>query len=118
VMDHGTLTDTNGRKTDFRNVILIMTTNVGADTLSRPHIGFVQHHTAGNEMQELKRAFTPEFRNRLDAIINFQPLSSEIILLVVDKFLLQLEQQLNERKVEVSFTDALREFLAKKGFDF
>ena len=117
VMDHGTLTDTNGRKTDFRNVILIMTTNVGADTLSRHHIGFVQHHTAGNEMQELKRAFTPEFRNRLDAIINFQPLSSEIILLVVDKFLLQLEQQLNERKVEVSFTDALREFLAKKGFD-
>ncbi len=117
VMDHGTLTDNNGRKADFRNVILIMTTNAGAQALNRNTIGFAAPATAGDEMAEIKRMFTPEFRNRLDAIIGFKPLSREIILRVVDKFLLQLENQLHEKRVEVTFTDALREHLAKEGFD-
>ena len=117
VMDHGTLTDNNGRKADFRNVILIMTTNAGAEALSKNSIGFASPKSAGDEMADLKRMFSPEFRNRLDAIIGFKPLSRDVILLVVDKFLLQLEHQLNERRVEVSFTDSLREHLAKEGFD-
>ena len=117
VMDHGTLTDNNGRKADFRNVILIMTTNAGAQALNRNTIGFAAPSTAGDEMGEIKRMFTPEFRNRLDAIIGFTPLSRDIILRVVDKFLLQLENQLHEKRVEVTFTDALREHLAKAGFD-
>ncbi len=117
VMDHGTLTDNNGRKADFRNVILIMTTNAGAQALNRNTIGFAAPSTAGDEMGEIKRMFTPEFRNRLDAIIGFTPLSRDIILRVVDKFLLQLENQLHEKRVEVTFTDALREHLAKEGFD-
>ncbi|HLS43463.1 MAG TPA: ATP-dependent Clp protease ATP-binding subunit ClpA, partial [Paenalcaligenes sp.] len=117
VMDHGTLTDNNGRKADFRNVILIMTTNAGAEALSRNTIGFATPKAQGDEMADLKRMFSPEFRNRLDAIIGFKPLSRDVILQVVDKFLLQLEHQLNERRVEVSFTDSLREHLAKQGFD-
>lgn len=117
VMDHGTLTDNNGRKADFRNVILVMTTNAGAETLSKSSIGFMQSQSAGDEMADIKRLFTPEFRNRLDAIVNFKPLSREVILKVVDKFLLQLEHQLNERRVDVVFSDALREHLAANGFD-
>ena len=117
VMDHGTLTDTNGRKADFRNAIIIMTTNAGADTMNRASIGFTNQRQAGDEMADIKRTFTPEFRNRLDAIVSFKPLDENVILRVVDKFLLQLEQQLMEKKVEVSFTDALRHMLAKKGFD-
>ena len=117
VMDHGTLTDNNGRKADFRNVIVIMTTNAGAQALNRNTIGFAAPSTAGDEMGEIKRMFTPEFRNRLDAIIGFTPLSRDVILRVVDKFLLQLENQLHEKRVEVTFTDALREHLAKEGFD-
>ncbi|CAP43001.1 ATP-dependent Clp protease ATP-binding subunit ClpA [Bordetella petrii] len=117
VMDHGTLTDNNGRKADFRNVIIIMTTNAGAETLNRPAIGFSNSRVVGDEMAEIRRMFTPEFRNRLDAIIPFAPLSREIILRVVDKFLMQLEDQLHERRVEAVFTDGLREHLAKEGFD-
>lgn len=117
VMDHGTLTDNNGRKADFRNVIIIMTTNAGAEALNRNTIGFAAPPKSGDEMAEIKRLFTPEFRNRLDAIIGFTPLSRDVILRVVDKFLMQLEDQLHEKRVEVTFTDALREYLAKEGFD-
>lgn len=117
VMDHGTLTDNNGRKADFRNVIIIMTTNAGAETMNKSTIGFTTRREQGDEMGDIKRLFTPEFRNRLDAIVSFRPLDEEIILRVVDKFLLQLEEQLAEKKVEVAFTDALRKQLAKKGFD-
>jgi ATP-dependent Clp protease ATP-binding subunit ClpA len=117
VMDHGTLTDNNGRKADFRNVIIIMTTNAGAEVLNRNTIGFANTKESGDEMAEIKRLFTPEFRNRLDAIISFTPLTREIILRVVDKFLMQLEDQLHEKRVEVVFSDTLREYLAKKGFD-
>jgi ATP-dependent Clp protease ATP-binding subunit ClpA len=117
VMDHGTLTDNNGRKADFRNVIIVMTTNAGAESLSRNSIGFNNAKQPGDEMADIKRMFTPEFRNRLDAIISFRALDEEIILRVVEKFLLQLEQQLVEKKVDVTFTDTLRKHLAKKGFD-
>ena len=117
VMDHGTLTDNNGRKADFRNVIIIMTTNAGAETMNKSTIGFTNPRQAGDEMGDIKRLFTPEFRNRLDAIVSFKALDEQIILRVVDKFLLQLETQLAEKKVEVTFTDKLRKHLAKKGFD-
>jgi ATP-dependent Clp protease ATP-binding subunit ClpA len=117
VMDHGTLTDNNGRKADFRNVVIIMTTNAGAMELSKNSMGFTQAKQTGDEMAEIKRQFTPEFRNRLDAIISFAALDSQIILRVVDKFLMQLEEQLAEKKVEITFTQALKDYLAKKGFD-
>jgi len=117
VMDHGTLTDTNGRKADFRNVVLIMTTNAGAEMLNKATIGFAGSRESGDEMGEIKRMFTPEFRNRLDAIIPFAPLTEPVILQVVDKFLMQLEEQLHEKKVEAVFTDALKAYLAKHGFD-
>ena len=117
VMDHGSLTDNNGRKADFRNVIIIMTTNAGAETMQKATIGFTSLRQSGDEMADIKRLFTPEFRNRLDATVSFKPLDEEIILRVVDKFLLQLESQLAEKKVEVTFTDALRKHLAKEGFD-
>jgi ATP-dependent Clp protease ATP-binding subunit ClpA len=117
VMDHGTLTDNNGRKADFRNVIIIMTTNAGAEALQKRQIGFTDTKQAGDEMADIKRMFTPEFRNRLDAIISFRALDEEIIMRVVDKFLMQLEEQLHEKKVEATFSEALRKFLAKKGFD-
>jgi ATP-dependent Clp protease ATP-binding subunit ClpA len=117
VMDHGTLTDNNGRKADFRNVIIIMTTNAGAGELARQTIGFATEKMAGDEMAEIKRMFTPEFRNRLDATISFASLDHDIILRVVDKFLLELEAQLQEKKVDPSFSPRLREYLAKKGFD-
>ena len=117
VMDHGTLTDNNGRKADFRNVIIIMTTNAGAADLQRRSIGFSDNRQLGDEMVEIKRLFTPEFRNRLDATISFKALDEEIILRVVDKFLMQLEEQLHEKKVEAVFTDKLRKHLSKKGFD-
>lgn len=117
VMDHGTLTDNNGRKADFRNVIIIMTTNAGAETMNKSSIGFTNPRQSGDEMGDIKRLFTPEFRNRLDAMVSFKALDENIILRVVDKFLLQLETQLAEKKVEVTFTDKLRKHLAKKGFD-
>ncbi|HEY5293387.1 MAG TPA: AAA family ATPase, partial [Burkholderiales bacterium] len=117
VMDHGTLTDNNGRKADFRNVVIIMTTNAGAEALNKTGIGFSQSRSTGDEMADIKRMFTPEFRNRLDAIISFAALDHEVILRVVDKFLMQLEEQLHEKKVEVIFTDALKIHLAEHGFD-
>jgi ATP-dependent Clp protease ATP-binding subunit ClpA len=117
VMDHGTLTDNNGRKADFRSVIIVMTTNAGAETMNKATIGFTNSRQQGDEMGDIKRLFTPEFRNRLDAIVNFRSLDQEIILRVVDKFLLQLEGQLAEKKVEVTFSDALRKHLGEKGFD-
>jgi ATP-dependent Clp protease ATP-binding subunit ClpA len=117
VMDHGTLTDNNGRKADFRNVIIVMTTNAGAESLQKRSIGFTDKKEAGDEMADIKRMFTPEFRNRLDATISFRALDEEIILRVVDKFLMQLEEQLHEKKVEAVFSDSLRKFLARKGSD-
>jgi ATP-dependent Clp protease ATP-binding subunit ClpA len=117
VMDHGTLTDNNGRKADFRNVVIIMTTNAGAESLTRTSMGFTTGHAAGDELADIKRMFTPEFRNRLDATISFAALTHEVILRVVDKFLMQLEDQLHEKKVEASFTPALKDYLAKHGFD-
>ena len=117
VMDHGTLTDNNGRKADFRNVIIVMTTNAGAESLNKNVMGFTAIKEPGDEMSEIRRLFSPEFRNRLDATISFKSLDHDIILRVVDKFLLQLEAQLTEKKVEAAFTDRLREHLAKHGFD-
>ena len=117
VMDHGTLTDNNGRKADFRNVIIVMTTNAGAETMNKASIGFTNPREAGDEAADIKRLFTPEFRNRLDAIVSFKALDENVILRVVDKFLLQLETQLADKKVDVTFTDKLRVHLAKKGFD-
>ncbi len=117
VMDHGTLTDNNGRKADFRNVIIVMTTNAGAETMNKATIGFTNPREAGDEAADIKRLFTPEFRNRLDAIVSFKALDENVILRVVDKFLLQLETQLADKKVDVTFTDKLRKHLAKKGFD-
>ena len=117
VMDHGTLTDNNGRKADFRNVMIIMTTNAGAAELSKTSMGFTTSAQLGDEMVEIKRMFTPEFRNRLDSIISFAALDRDIIMRVVDKFLMQLEEQLQEKKVEATFTPALKDHLAKKGFD-
>jgi ATP-dependent Clp protease ATP-binding subunit ClpA len=117
VMDHGTLTDNNGRKADFRNVTIIMTTNAGAQELAKGSIGFTSAKESGDEMVEIKRLFTPEFRNRLDATISFAQLDHDVILKVVDKFLLELENQLHEKKVEPTFTPKLKDFLARKGFD-
>ena len=117
VMDHGSLTDSNGRKTDFRNVTLIMTTNAGAESLSKTSMGFTQSKKMGDEQAEIKRLFTPEFRNRLDATVSFAPLSHDVILKVVDKFLMQLEDQLHEKKVDATFTENLKSYLAKHGFD-
>src|SRR6185312_12077006 len=107
----------NGRKADFRNVTIIMTTNAGAHELAKGTMGFTNAKESGDEMAEIKRLFTPEFRNRLDATISFAQLDHEVILKVVDKFLLELENQLHEKKVEPAFTPKLREFLARKGFD-
>jgi ATP-dependent Clp protease ATP-binding subunit ClpA len=117
VMDHGTLTDSNGRKADFRNTVIIMTTNAGAAELSKVSMGFTQSRAVGDEMAEIKRMFTPEFRNRLDATISFAPLTHDVILRVVDKFLMELEDQLHEKKVDIHFTQALKDLLAKDGFD-
>ena len=117
VMDHGTLTDNNGRKADFRNVTIIMTTNAGAENLSKASIGFTNSKDVTDEAADLKRLFSPEFRNRLDAIVSFSALDQEVILRVVDKFLMQLEDQLHEKKVDVTFSDELKAYLGKKGFD-
>ncbi|HEV3011438.1 MAG TPA: ATP-dependent Clp protease ATP-binding subunit ClpA, partial [Burkholderiales bacterium] len=112
VMDHGTLTDNNGRKADFRNVVIVMTTNAGAESLAKNTMGFTLNKQVGDEMDAIRRMFTPEFRNRLDAIISFRALDHEIILRVVDKFLMQLEDQLHEKKVDITFTPALKLHLA------
>ena len=117
VMDNGFLTDSNGRKTDFRNVTLVMTTNAGAESLSKSSFGFTQTKQVGDEQEDIKRLFSPEFRNRLDALVSFASLDSKIILKVVDKFLIQLENQLHDKKVDATFTSDLKDFLAQKGFD-
>jgi len=117
VMDHGTLTDNNGRKADFRNIVIVMTTNAGAESLAKNSMGFTHTVKAGDEMEAIKKMFTPEFRNRLDAVISFAALDHDVIMRVVEKFLMQLDEQLTEKKVEASFTQALKQHLAKKGFD-
>ena len=118
IMDNGFLTDSNGRKIDFRNVTLIMTTNVGAESLSKSSLGFIaDDQTVFDEKKEINKAFSPEFRNRIDAIVSFAPLENDTILKVVDKFLIQLENQLHDKKVEVTFSDNLKNYLAKNGFD-
>jgi ATP-dependent Clp protease ATP-binding subunit ClpA len=117
VMDHGTLTDTNGRATDFRNVILIMTTNAGADRISRPSMGFTPQDHTSDAMEVIKRTFSPEFRNRLDAIIEFKPLDHKTILSVVDKFLVELQAQLDDKKVAMDVDEAARAWLAERGYD-
>ncbi|WP_158046427.1 ATP-dependent Clp protease ATP-binding subunit ClpA [Skermanella pratensis] len=117
VMDHGKLTDHNGKTVDFRNVILIMTTNAGASDMAKPAIGFERSARVGEDMEAINRMFTPEFRNRLDAIIPFSALSPEVISLVVDKFVIQLEAQLTDRGVTIELTDEAREWLGKKGYD-
>ncbi|MGX2031898.1 MULTISPECIES: ATP-dependent Clp protease ATP-binding subunit ClpA [Methylocaldum] len=117
VMDHGTLTDNNGRKADFRNIILIMTTNAGASEGGRPSIGFTQQDHSTDSMKVIERMFSPEFRNRLDAIIQFKPLNLDIIGQVVDKFMFELESQLAEKRVSVVLEPDAREWLAEHGFD-
>lgn len=117
VMDHGSLTDTNGRKADFRNVILVMTTNAGAEAMSRPTIGFTQQDHSTDSLEAIKRTFTPEFRNRLDAIIPFKPLDHVTISHVVDKFLFELEAQLEDKKVELMVDTSARVWLAENGYD-
>jgi len=117
VMDHGKLTDNNGKIVDFRNVILIMTTNAGAQELSKKAIGFNRDNREGADAEAIERMFTPEFRNRLDAVIPFAPLGTEVIRLVVDKFIMQLDAQLAERNVEIELTDAARDWLAERGYD-
>jgi len=117
VMDHGKLTDHNGKTVDFRNVILIMTTNAGASDMAKPAIGFERAARVGEDMEAINRMFTPEFRNRLDAIIPFSALSPEVIGQVVDKFVIQLEAQLTDRGVSIELTDEAREWLGRKGYD-
>ena len=117
VMDHGTLTDNNGRKADFRNVVLVMTTNAGAEESARRSMGFAEQNHATDGMEALKRYFTPEFRNRLDAVVQFGPLSTETIKSVVDKFLFELEQQLLDKKVVLSVDAAARAWIATNGYD-
>ncbi len=117
VMDHGTLTDNNGRKADFRNIILIMTTNAGASEGGRPSIGFTRQDHSSDSMQVIERAFSPEFRNRLDAVIQFRPLGIDMIAQVVDKFMFELETQLAEKRVSVILAPEARQWLAEHGFD-
>jgi len=118
VMDHGTLTDANGRQTDFRNVIVVMTTNAGARELLQGSIGFQRETGVGaGESQAVKEMFSPEFRNRLDAIISFKPLTEQIIVQVVDKFIAELGARLTKQRVVLSVTDAARLYLARKGYD-
>ncbi len=117
VMDHGTLTDNNGRKADFRNVILVMTTNAGAESLSKRAIGFRDQDNATDGMEVINRMFTPEFRNRLDAIVPFEQLSPEIIHTVVDKFLFELQSQLDEKSITLQVSEEVRDFLVDQGYD-
>ena len=117
VMDHGTLTDNNGRKADFRNVVLIMTTNAGAQEMGRPSIGFTEQDNTTDGMEVIRRMFTPEFRNRLDAIVQFSALNIEIVKTVVDKFLTELQAQLDEKRVTLEVDDEARAWLAKEGYD-
>jgi ATP-dependent Clp protease ATP-binding subunit ClpA len=117
VMDHGTLTDNNGRKADFRNVILVMTTNAGAENVSRRSIGFTKQDHSSDAFEAINRMFTPEFRNRLDAIVGFEPLGEDVILTVVDKFLTELQGQLDEKSVTLEVDEESRLWLVEKGYD-
>ena len=117
VMDHGTLTDSNGRKTDFRNVIVVMTSNAGAQLMSRRSMGFTEQQNELDGMEEIKKMFTPEFRNRLDSIVSFTALDAHTLANVVDKFLVAFEAQLNEKKVTLSVDQDARRWLAEKGYD-
>jgi ATP-dependent Clp protease ATP-binding subunit ClpA len=117
VMDHGTLTDNNGRKADFRHIIIVMTTNAGAQEMSRPSIGFMHVDNASDGMEAIKRLFTPEFRNRLDAVIQFAPLDKPTIERVVDKLIVEVEAQLEQKGVTLTIDDAAREWIAEKGYD-
>jgi ATP-dependent Clp protease ATP-binding subunit ClpA len=117
VMDHGTLTDNNGRKTDFRNVILVMTTNAGAETISRRSIGFSHQDHTSDGMEVIRKQFTPEFRNRLDSIIQFASLTRDNIMFVVDKFLVELQAQLDDKKVHMNIDDETRDWFAENGYD-
>jgi ATP-dependent Clp protease ATP-binding subunit ClpA len=117
VMDHGTLTDNNGRKADFRHVIIVMTTNAGAQEMSRPSIGFMHADNTSDGMEAIRRLFTPEFRNRLDAVIQFAPLDRMTIERVVDKLLVEVETQLEQKGVQLSVEDAARAWIAEKGYD-
>jgi ATP-dependent Clp protease ATP-binding subunit ClpA len=117
VMDHGTLTDNNGRKADFRNVILVMTTNAGAENVSRRSIGFSEQDHTTDAGEAINRLFTPEFRNRLDSIITFRPLPEAVVLNVVDKFLVELQSQLDDKRVHLLVDDDARRWLVRKGYD-
>ncbi len=117
IMDHGTLTDTNGRKVDFRNVILVMTTNAGASEMSRTSVGFTTQDNQSDGTEIIKRTFTPEFRNRMDAIIQFSPLNQKTIMHVVDKFISQLEAQLDSKKIEIQIEASAKEWIAERGYD-
>ncbi|WP_367109976.1 ATP-dependent Clp protease ATP-binding subunit ClpA [uncultured Psychrobacter sp.] len=117
VMDHGTLTDNNGRIASFKQVIIIMTTNVGADSISRSSMGFTQQDHSRDNTEALKRVFTPEFRNRLDAIIQFNALDPSVVISVVDKFLVELQAQLDDKQVTLEIDDDVRDYLADKGYD-
>ncbi len=117
VMDHGTLTDNNGRKADFRNVVLIMTTNAGAQESSRASIGFTEQNHSVDALEAIKKMFTPEFRNRLDATIQFNALNMDVIKTVVDKFLTELQAQLDEKRVQLDVDESAREWLAREGYD-
>src|SRR5690606_23206991 len=117
VMDHGSLTDNNGKKSDFRHVVLIMTSNVGAQDLARIRVGFGQHDRRGDDDKAFKNTFSPEFRNRLDARIRFDPLSPEVMLHIVDKVMKELSAQLREREVSIELTDRARRYLAIVGYD-
>jgi ATP-dependent Clp protease ATP-binding subunit ClpA len=117
IMDYGKLTDHNGKSVDFRNVILIMTTNAGASDLAKAAVGFAREGRTGEDTEAINRMFTPEFRNRLDSIIGFAPLSQEVMSRVVDKFVIQLEEQLADRKVNIDLTVEARDWLSKRGYD-
>ncbi len=117
IMDHGKLTDHNGKTIDFRNVVLIMTTNAGAAEMAKPAIGFERETRAGDDEEAINRMFTPEFRNRLDAIIGFKNLTPEVMGRIVDKFVMELETQLADRNVVIELSDAARRWLAKGGYD-
>src|SRR5690606_7886759 len=117
IMDHGSLTDNNGRKYEFRNVVLVLTTNIGAESISRVSNGFVEQDNSNDNQEAMKKAFSPEFRNRLDGVIQFKALPSSIIENVVDKFLTELQAQLDDKKVMLEVDQSAREWMSEHGYD-